>query len=267
MLLLLALVAQAQDTRAAWEQLHDALLSESAYGEVDPATGVYEELVRSLGADDPVRARALYWLGRARYSRDDVDGAREALRECVRIGIEKAPCLALLGRIELEQSSISTVPVTWTFDDTTHGFVHPWRYADKGSIRILQGPDQADGTLAWRTRVDVRGDDQLVVGFDDPKPTPRGVMFLVRSSDLDAVLRVLVYDIYDRRFVASGSQALIRLPRGELAYVDLDLGDFTGDTGKLDTTQIDRLVLQDVTASYGNAAGDNEIYLDDFHVY
>jgi len=267
--LLLGTAAQAQDNPASWEILHDSLLLEAAYHDVDGALVIYGQLVKNLGADDPVRSEALYWLGRARYEQGEVDGAREALRECVRIGIGKARCLELLGRIELEQSGIVSVPVRWTFDDTTHGFVHPWRYAAKGAIRIHREGDRDNPMLAWHTQVDVRGDDQLVVGFRDPVPPPRGLRFLVRSSELDAALRLQVFDIHGRKYVAA-HRAVIRVPRGQQILVDMRFRDLEGDDPeqvRFAPKDIDHVVLQDVTAYYGGGSGENELYIDDFEVY
>jgi hypothetical protein len=267
--LLLGTAAWAQDNRASWEMLYDSLLLEAAHHDVDQALVTYGQLVKNLGADDPVRSEALYWLGRARYEQGEVDGAREALRECVRTGVVKGRCLELLGQIELEQSSIVSVPVRWTFDDTTHGFVHPWRYAEKGSIRIHREGDRDDPMLAWRTQVDVRGDDQLVVGFRDPDPAPQGTRFVVRSRDLDAALRLQVFDIHGRKYVA-GHRAVIRVPRDKQVLVDLRFRDLEGDDPEqvpFSPSDIDRLVLQDVTAFYGGGGGENELYIDDFEVY
>jgi len=249
--------------------LHDSLLLEAVYHDVDGALVIYGNLVKNLGADDPVRSEALYWMGRARYEQGEVDGAREALRECVRIGVEKGRCLELLGRIELEQTSITSVPVRWTFDDTTHGFVHPWRYADKGAIRIHREGERDNPMLAWHTRVDVRGDDQLVVGFRDPQPAPRGIRFQVRSSDLEAALRLQVFDIYGHKYTPA-RRGVIRVRRGQLVLVDLQFRDLEGDDPAqvpLAPQDIDRLVIQDVTAYYGGGTGENEIYIDDFEVY
>ncbi len=246
------------------------MLVEALDHDLPGAIAQYEDLVRNLGADDPVRSAALYRLGRARHEQGNLDGARASLRECVRIGVDKARCLELLGRIELEASAISTVPVEWRFDDTTHGFVHPWRYADKGAIRIHRDEDRDDPMLAWRTRVDVRKDDQLVVGFRSPQPAPRGLSFLLRSRDLDAHVRLQVYDVYGRRYAELGPRAVVQVPQGQMVVVELAFERLRGDDPEqapFDPRMIDRFVIQDVTAYYGDATGDNELTIDDFHVY
>jgi len=262
-------VAFAQDP-SDWERLHDMMLLEAADHAVDEAADGYDDLARALGPDDPARSEALYWLGRLRYEQGDVDGARTVLRECVRTGLDKARCLELLGRIELDQSSITTVPVRWTFDDTTHGVVHPWRYADKGSIRIHREGELDDPMLAWSTVVDARKDDQLVVGFASPSPTPEGVRFLLRSRDLEAYVRVQVYDTQGRRYEAAPPKAVLHVPRGEMIIVDLSFDQLTSDDPAptpFDPDAIDRLVIQDVTAFYGATTGPNELSIDDFQVY
>lgn len=270
MLLLAAPPAAAQESQGGWEHLYDTLLLQAGDHDIDGALAGYGDLVRNLGADDPVRSAALYWLGRTRYEQGDVDGARTSLRECVRIGIEKARCLELLGHIELEQSAIRHVPVHWTFDDTTHGFVHPWRYADKGSIRIHREGDLDDPMLAWRTSVDVRTDDELVVGFDNPKPPPSGVKFLLRSRDMNAYIRLRVYDIYGRQYGAAPPHTVVRVPKGQMIVVELPFDEVVGDDPDavpFDARNIDRLVVQDVTAYHGDRTGENELTIDDFQVY
>lgn len=267
--MLLAGLALAQDpSRGSWEALHDTLLLEAADYDVEAAAQRYDQLARDLGPDDPVRSEALYWLGRALYEQGDVDDARVALRECVRSSFEKARCLKLVGQIELASNAIATVPVRWSFNDLRHGFVHPWRYATKGSIRIQQ-EGVTDPVLAWRTVADTRSDDQLVVGFDSPRPPPTRIRFLVRSQQLDAYLRLNVYDVFGNRYTAPPPDTVVRVPRGEMVVIDLGLDDLQGeDPGqrRFNPAQIDRLVIQDVTAYYGGGTGANELYLDDFKV-
>ncbi len=266
LVLLGALIALAQEERASWDTLYDTLLLEAADHDVGRALRTYEVLGRTLGADDPVRSEALYWLGRARYEQGEVDGARDALRECVRTGGMRASCLELLGRLELEQMSITAVPTTWTFDDPAHGFVHPWRYAHKGSIRLHE-TDRGDAMLAWRTTVGARSDDQLWVGFSEPSPPPRGVKFLLRSSDLRAFVRLHVVDIHGRRYSA---RRPVEVPAGQMVVVDVALRTLQAEDPQhppLDPRRLHRLVVQDVTAYHGTGRGENELLLDDFQVY
>lgn len=266
MLALLAVLAFAQDDRASRDALQDTLLVEAADHAVVQATRNYEVLVKNLGADDPVRSEALYWLGRARYEQGEVGGARDALRECVRTGGMRSSCLELLGRIELEQGAIREIPAEWTFDRTTHGFLHPWRYADKGAIRLAPG-QQGDPGLAWRTTVDARGDDQLWVGFDSPDPAPRGVRFLLWSDRIESWIRLHASDIHGRRYSTPQS---FRVPAGEMIVVDVHMDELEPEdpaTPPLDPAELYRLTLQDVTAYHGAARGDNELFLDDFQVY
>jgi hypothetical protein len=254
-----------------WEELYDGMLLEAAGGDLDGAISRYEALVHNLSAEDPIRAEALFWLGQARYTLGDVEGAREALREGIRFASPaRSRCKELLGQIELEESSIDHVPLEWTFDQDDHGFVHPSRYEDKGSLRIeVDGPD-GDPALEWTTSVDVRKDDLLVVGFRQPTPPPRGVRFDVQSSTLDARLRILVFDAYGRKYTLGPSSAAVVAPAGRWVRVDVHLDAVQG----VDPTQdplvpalIDRMLIQDVTAYYGRASGQNTLFIDDFEVY
>jgi len=140
----------------------DALLQEAAYGDIPGAVRTYEALARRLADDDPLRGDVLFALGRAHWSTGRVDAARTWLLEGIRTGVCPTRCRDLLERVELEAAQITTLPLTWTFDDgSEHALFHPWRFQDRGSLRA------AAGTLEWRTTPDRRQPDRLVMGIGD----------------------------------------------------------------------------------------------------
>lgn len=252
-----------------WDTLHEGLLL-AASGDLPGAVGSYERLKRNLPAEEPLRAEALYWLGHARWMQGDVEGAGAELRECARVpSVHRAQCLQLLNEIELEASSIVTVPMRWTFD-APHGFVHPLAYSDKGSLRIAAAPG-SDAALQWLTFVDSRKDDLVVVGFRDPTPAPSGIRFSARSTAFPARLRLWIYDALGRRYTVVGQPA-ISVPSDRWVQVVLELDQLESDdpaSGPLQPGLIERLVVQDVSAfgpSLG-ASGENALYIDDFEVY
>lgn len=262
--------AEAQD-RDTWAVLADVLLIEVADGNLERALLQYEALIRELPADDPYRPSALHRMGRVQYTLGDIEEARETLRECVRVAhrdsIERPLCLETLGQLEQEQASITSIPVKWNFNNEAHGFFHPWRYADKGTIRIRTDTPKGDPALSWVTEVDVRKGDQLVVGFIDPWPIPRGLRFKVHPLNRDTYLRMTVSDVYGRKFTTKSRATLAPAASEVTVTVDLKrLKPLDNQPGRMDPSKISEFVIQDVTAYYGTS-GPNEVLIDDFEVY
>jgi len=260
-LLLAILVAPAQANELLhWEFLHDHLLVEAIDGDVEKAGAAYRDLVHNLSADDPTRAEALYWLGRVSYAQGETEEAGNALREGVRTGVMRQRSLELLGQMALEEHSVKTTPSTWDFETEVHGFVHPWRYADKGSIL------RSDGVLRWLTNIDQQLEDRLVVGFDRPSPTPQGAVLRIRSLTIPAHLQLVVTDTTDRRYVFN--QVIKLEPGAEFVDIDCNFEQLRDGENKrqLDPRQIDQLILVDRSNHYGQN-GNNEILIDRFTVY
>lgn len=246
-----------------WERLHDALLGEAVDGLTEQVRDDYQLMSQNLSADDPARGLALYWLGRSQYALGQLTEARESLKECIRLGHSRDPCLELLGRMELERESVDEVPVHWAFDDANHGFIHPWRYGHKGSLRIESMA--GDPALAWTTKVTPQEDDQLVVGFKQPWPPPDGVRFDVTST-VDSHLRIVIYDVFGRKYTPG--PFVVRAGKTQVVNLEFSaLAGFDAAQAPLDPTRIDRLVIQDVTAYLSRATGPNTLYFDDFMVY
>ena len=107
---LLCALARA-DEIASWTLLQDALLDEAVDGDVAGAASQYEMLVRTLAADDPIRAEALYRLAQARFSAGNIEGAREALREALSAAsTTRNRCLDLLSEIEVQAGGVRSLP-------------------------------------------------------------------------------------------------------------------------------------------------------------
>lgn len=266
-LLALAIPARAQE-RTAVDLLQTALLQEAAYGNHTEAMQIYQRLVRELPLDSAVRAQAVYRLSRSMYELGDVPGAREVLKEGIRTGSCTAtPCYTLLGQITLEESSVRKLPVRWSFSSNDHGLLHPWEYDDKGSIRVQSRDEAANPALIWRTIVDVRKDDRLVVGFDRPMPAPARIRFRVQAEDRTAAIRVRVLD---------GAGQIHGLPDGMIdvlperptsVSVDLSrLENLDPEGPRLDPANIAMLTIEDVSALTGTTLGPHALYIDDFAI-
>lgn len=278
-LLLLALIAPlagaAPNQRIATgrenlDALEDALLAESVYGDLQGAARTYEQLVRTLSVEDPSRAEALFALGRVRAELDEPHAAREALLEGIRTGSCLDPCQELLGRIELEADSITTLPVRWTFDDSDHGFFHPWQFDDKGTIRLERttaADAQSNTALVWHTIIDIRKGDQLIVGFRRPTPEPRTLAFSARSRVSDAWLHVVILDDFGRTYALPTGAFWVPVERTVRIEVDLnEVHPVDPVHPLLDPGRINRVQIRDVSAVEGAPPGPNTLYLDDFTV-
>jgi hypothetical protein len=263
---LLALASHAND-RQSWGDLHLALLAESADGDQLAARSVYARMVRSLPADDPIRAEALYWLACSHWLAGQSNDARSALREGIRTGACRQRCFDLLERIELDAAAVTEVPVTWNFETPEHGLFHPWRYDHKGTLRLGAPPGETDSALIWSTSIDVRTEDQLVMSFDRPSPPPSQLAFRIRASRVEAWIRVFAEDELGRTYTWGGAGMLVPMEDTLALVVDLDrmvATDATGDT--LDPSRLARLRLVDTTGFEGEGVGANQIYLDDLVV-
>jgi hypothetical protein len=257
------------DDRGYWEALADSRLVEVGDGQLSQALLQYEQLAEDLAADHPLRPMTLHHIGRIRYTLGQVDEARSALLECVRTTQDpdiRVACLELQGQIQLEVDSIRTVPTHWTFDDTNHGIFHPWRFDDIGSIRIDIDPQSNGPVLAWSTQVDVRKGDELRVGFMAPSPSPKTISLKVYARNMDAWLRAVIYDIHGRSYIANNKATSV--PVGSWVEFEVDLTSLRAldnESVAFDPAELTALVLQDVTAYYGES-GNNKLLIDDFMV-
>lgn len=247
-----------------WTCVQRAKLADTLVGDSDTTLARYAQLVRSrLTAGDPSLSDALYWLGAGLWEIGDVEGARDALDQCIRTGLDEARCVDLRGRIDLEVEAVHRLPVHWTFDTPDHGFFHPRPYWDLGVLRLKA--DDATSALAWATRVDPVQQDRLVVGFRDPMPAPAVVAFRARSAEMIALLDLVFVDVEGRRW---RPRDRLRVPLRTWTTFTIDLGDLVPDDEAqppLVPTALHRLVVLDATALTGRL-GRNEIQIDDFEV-
>lgn len=251
----------------AWQDLHSARLAEAVDHDVDRAERIYRRLIQNLASDDPIREEALYSLGTSLYSSGRVDDAIDVLLEGNRTAQRRGRFQDLLQLIELDLTSVRRIPTQWNFSTETHGLLHPWGYQAKGSLRIVPLGD-GNRVLAWSTEVTASEDDQLVIGFNEPTPPPRGLRFDVASTLFDTWLEVMVYDDLGRAW--SWPEGRLRARTNHLITFDLPFSGFAAaDTGEgdLDPSTIDRLVLRDVSAFQGTFFGTHDVLLDDVEIY
>lgn len=237
-------VAFAQGRPQDREEVQRALIAEALRGDLDTAIRRYQTLVRSLPDTDPNWRLAVLSWARALYDEGRIGEARDALRMATRKGQCAAHCQSLLQLIAIDQESVRTLPVIWTFDNENPGLFHHWSRQELGEL-VAQ-----PGALRWTTMADPRRidrPDRLVVGFIRPEPPPTTVTFLVRSLGVPSWVRVQVEDEAGDRFVSP----LIRLDTDEETQVKAELSDLQPvdpDT-TLVPAEISRVSIEDLTGA------------------
>jgi hypothetical protein len=241
---LLVAVAQAAEPRQA---LEDAMLAR-ALGDHETARARLLLLTNSLAAEDPVRGWALYWLATIQLDWGDAARARDSLRECIRTGPAREVCEDLLGRVQLDEQAMRTVPTVWTFADD-HGVVLP------GDGRLVV----EDEALVWAHPRDPSLPGTLLFGVDLPAGTPVSRLDLTATArDADAWLGVVFVD--ERGGVFPAAEGVRRVPADQPTVLTARLAP--GPTG-LDPSGIERVLIRDMTAVHDAAADGGVIVLDD----
>ncbi len=266
--------------REAWAATWGVMLDEALYGTTRAVGERYRGLMDATPDDDPTLALLQFELGNVSWLVGDLPAAREALDACIRGGngdsALKARCLDLRAGIDLETDAVRAVPVTWTFDDAHHGFLHPREHWVMGGIRIDAGTvadgsatrsaAEPGGVLVWSTKVDGVRDDELVVAFRDVTPAPRQVRVRMSARLQDGAVLVWLDDVEGRRYQLPARP--VKLPQGESVDISLRLADATPVTPgapPLDPGRLDRLVLADRSSLVG-AFGPLELVIDEFEV-
>lgn len=261
----LASTAFGMDDAEAAAVMRAALLDEAAYGNHELALAAYASVVKERPLDDPKHDEALFRSSVVLASMGRNNEAVASLRELVRTGACRVPCHALLGELELELEAVRVVPVKWTFSDADHGLFHPWQFDDgEGSIRVQSRDEAANPALIWRTFVDVRNADQLVIGFAAPAPPPRQLGFRIQAEERAGALRVRVLDDRGRPYEPATGPIRVHADRPvQVAIKFADLVPLKPGDPPLDTSALSRVILEDVSALVGTAPGWHALYLDD----
>jgi len=257
-------LTQAQDLRA-WQGMYEGLLMEAADGDTSAAESWYRGLLTGLPADDPTAGELHYWLGRASYLGGAADAARRELRTALEDTSARPHAQALVGQIDAQELRIRRLPVTHDFRLGTAHWLHSWQHADKGSIEAQPLPPDGEPAMAWSTSITDREDDQIVCYFDEPEPPPARIRMSLRSERFPGYVQIALHD--DR----GQSHALaepIQVPTERWVPVELTVEDFLPREGtrRLQSDEIDALVLQDVTAFYSSDRGPNVLYVDEVHI-
>jgi hypothetical protein len=262
MFVLWGMLAQSSDAAEldARMSLSDALLLE-ARGDLPRAVALYTLLSSTLPDDDPNLPEVLYWLGHGLYELGRVEDARRVLRDGVRHNCMS--CRDMLESLEIEQASLRTTPILWTFEDS-HGLFHPWRAQAVGgrSIRIVSGPG-TDPALEWRTTPRPDEPDRLMMGLRNPSPPPSALRVSVLPVDGDVMLDVVCEDDQGRRYALPGPMTVTQGDIHELVVPLSSLVPLDPQGPPLNPGRLVSLSLVDRT---GMRAGGNTLWVDDFEL-
>ncbi len=253
--------ALGQSALHARASLHEAMALEGIHGDLEGAARHYLRMSRNPVIDDATRGESLLSLGQALYDLGRPALAREALLEGIRSGVCPTRCRDLLETMEIDLESISVLPVTWTFDESDHGFFHSATVQDLGSIKLDTAPD-GDRALAWSTSAQPRRPDRLLLGLIRPSPPPTALSIRITSEHLDAVLQNEAEDEAGNRYRLAEARAL---PRGRSRALDLPVSlllPTQPGSPPLDPRQLTRLVLVDLTGA--RTSGDNLLWIHSF---
>lgn len=264
-----AAVATAAEPEDAQARFLDALLMESADGDLEHAIEVYQELSRTLEGDKPeLRAQVLLALGRAHFALGRLDPARRAFDACRRIStsgladVDTTDCAEASRRVSLEEGAIRQLPVTWTFDDGTRGFV---LFSDRGSM--LTEREAEDWQLVWTQDVEGPATAELVVAFDHPPRDPEGVRLEVRGQDHWAALEVVVEDDLGRSYTLGGKLFIADDRPRTWTVRFADLTPLDPSWPALDRRRIATFRLRNRTGAIQQDRFRHRVVVDDFSVF
>lgn len=237
--------------------LEDALLARALGDHATAVTGL-QFVVRNGAAEDASRAWALYWLGTSLIEAGDPEGAREALRECIRVGPARAACMEQLGRLQVQAQAIRAVPTVWGFD-REHGIAQAWTQSDRGTLRVEE--IDGDPALVWTTQHDEWAPGALLFAVEGARPAPRTFHARVRSRGRDGWFAVVFVDARGADHV----QPPIHLPADQEVTVDLPLGSarVVASGAALDPASLSLVILHDVTALTDASGGPSTFVFDD----
>jgi tetratricopeptide (TPR) repeat protein len=256
-------VAAPAEMHEHWTRFWAAKLMESADGDIERAARIYDELASlQVANSNDLRIRALLALGEVRKNQGNLQGAQSAYERCRALGassvaqLNTGTCLEQLRKVLVRKNALRKLPVHWTFDDGTHGFV---LFGQNGSIQLT------DGTMVWVQTVD----DHLpflVVGFNKLSTPPEGMRMSVRSDKSTANLSLFVHDSFGNLYL---EREAFRVG-GNLQTIDVQFSNFTPwneSMPPLDPSSIVELQLRDTTKLLQPEANTHNIVLDSFELY
>ncbi len=255
--LLLATHAYAGDRVAAWESYHDARLAESLGGAPLDAVRAYEQVLRDVGPDEPLRGAALCALGEARAALGRVDAARVAWTSAREIPASRARAVELLAAADLLEGRVERLPVRMDFERVEAAAHGPWVVLPDGIERSELSVVERDGAhaLQWKTRVDARA-ERIGLGVA-PGVSVARVSFRVRAETLPARIVVRLHD--GGGTVWEAADVLVPVGR----WLSLDVSPVTLQASR---GRVRWLEVANVAGEGSDVRGEAAVLLDDVEI-
>jgi hypothetical protein len=252
--LLIAALARASDGVAAWEAYHDARLAESLGGAPLDAVRAYEQVLREVRPDEPLRGAALCALGEARAALGRVDAARVAWTAAREIPASRGRAGELLAAADLLEGRVERLPMRMDFERAEPSAHGPWVVLSDGVERSSLSVVERDGAraLQWKTRVDARP-ERIGLGVG-PGVSVARMMFRVRAEKLPARIVVRLHDGGGAVWEAAD----VLVPVGRWLTVDVSPATLQASRGRVRWFEV-----SNVAGEGSDVRGDAEVLLDD----
>ena len=246
-----------------WAALYNGRLAGAVDRDPAQAISVYDAVLAYLDEDDPLRGELRYWRGRARLDLGQRDGAIEDLQaaaEDARLGPEAR---TFLGRLELTESTVKSLPFTQDFDDGERSFVRGWPNGRRDDLSVVRLSDRPGQVLAWRRNVREAESDSILLAFAVDS-APEQLRITARADAFDARLRILLEDVEGRRWTAP----VLVIPSDDWLSVELGVASFVpaeapASRARPSGAAIRRIEIRDVTAFHTADRGENRLFFDD----
>ena len=119
-----------------WSAQYDARLTQAVGNDPSGAIAVYETLLAQMSNTDTMRGDVLYWLGRARWSAGDSQGARQSLESALEYRASKRRARVLLGRLAVAEKAIRSLPHTNDFRTQKSAWVRGWERGQETDLNV-----------------------------------------------------------------------------------------------------------------------------------
>ena len=244
-----------------WSSAYDARLSQAMGAKPSDAIAIYEALIAQIPQGDEQRGEILYWLGRARWSAGDLEGARRSLESASRYRSARSRVRILLGRMDADKRAVERLPHRAEFRLSTDPWVRGW---ERGRSTDLTLSDQGESrSLSWRTEVEEDESDFLIFGLRLDGERLTSVDVQMRSGSLQGRYRVLLEDDDGQL----GTTSVKSVPTDRWTKISLLLSDFVraddpADRRRPDGRRLKWVILRDVTALHTDQRGENTLFMD-----
>ncbi|MEC7948411.1 MAG: hypothetical protein VX265_12660 [Myxococcota bacterium] len=246
-----------------WAALYNGRLVGAVDRDPAQAISVYDAILAYLNDDDPLRGELRYWRGRARFDLGQRDAALEDLRaaaEDERVGAEAR---TFLGRLELGERTVRSLPFSQDFDDGERSFVRGWPMGRRDDLSVVALSDRKGRVLAWRRNVREAESDRILLAVATESALEH-LRLTIRADAFDARLRVLLEDAEGRQWTAP----MLVIPSDDWLTIDLGVASFVpaqapASRARPGDASIRRIEIRDVTAFHAADRGENRLFFDD----